>query len=63
MFLSVIDGNKDTPNLTFMTSTNYIKKIDEAIGRRFNAKFFVGRPNPIEREIIIKEKVEYLTER
>ena len=47
--LSVIGGNKDVPNLIYMTSTNYIKKIDEAIGRRLSGKFQVGRPNPSER--------------
>lgn len=46
IMLSVIGGNKDVPNLIYMTSTNYIKKIDEAIGRRLNGKFQVGRPNP-----------------
>jgi hypothetical protein len=44
--LSVIEGNKNVPNLVYMTSTNYIKKIDEAIGRRLNGKFQVGRPSP-----------------
>ena len=28
MLLSVIGGNKDVSNLVFMTSTNYLKKID-----------------------------------
>ena len=28
ILLSLIGGNKDIPNLIFMTSTNYIKKID-----------------------------------
>lgn len=46
MLLSVVAGNRDVSNLIFLTSTNYIKKIDEAIGRRFNGQFQVGRPNP-----------------
>lgn len=44
--LSVIGGNKDVPNLTYMTSTNYLKKIDEAIRRRLSGQYQVGRPNP-----------------
>ena len=28
MLLSVIGGNKDVPNLVFMTSTNHLNKID-----------------------------------
>ena len=28
ILLSVIGGNKDVPNLTYMTSTNSLKKID-----------------------------------
>jgi len=40
--------------LIFMTSTNYIKKIDEAISRRFSGKFQVGRPNPSERGKIVQ---------
>lgn len=46
MLLSVIGGNKDVPNLVYMTSTNYLKKIDEAIRRRLSGQFQVGRPNP-----------------
>lgn len=46
MLLSVIGGNKDVPNLVFMTSTNNMKKIDEAIKRRLSGQFPVGRPSP-----------------
>ena len=46
MLLSVIGGNKDVPNLTFLTSTNHIRKIDEAVKRRLNGHFQVGRPVP-----------------
>lgn len=46
MLLSVIGGNKDVSNLVFMTSTNYLKKIDEAIRRRLSGQYQVGRPNP-----------------
>lgn len=46
MMLSVIGGIKDVPNLVYKTSTNYLKKIDSAIRRRFSAQFQVGRPNP-----------------
>jgi len=41
----VIGGNKDVPNLLYFTSTNYLKKIDEAIRRRLSGQFQVGRPN------------------
>jgi SpoVK/Ycf46/Vps4 family AAA+-type ATPase len=46
MLLSVIGGNKDVSNLVFMTSTNHMKKIDEAIRRRLSGQFQVGRPSP-----------------
>lgn len=46
MLLSLIGGNKDVPNLVFMTSTNYLKKIDEAMRRRLSGQHMVGRPNP-----------------
>ena len=46
MLLSVIGGNKNVSNLVFMTSTNYLKKIDEAIRRRLSGQYMVGRPNP-----------------
>lgn len=49
MLLSIIGGNKDVPNLVFMTSTNYLKKIDEAMRRRLSGQYMVGRPNPEER--------------
>jgi SpoVK/Ycf46/Vps4 family AAA+-type ATPase len=60
MLLSVIGGNKDVSNLVFMTSTNYLKKIDEAIRRRLSGHYQVGRPNPKERTQIILKKVKYL---
>jgi hypothetical protein len=41
--LSLIGGIKDVPNLVFIASTNFIKKIDEAFSRRMSGKFFVGR--------------------
>jgi SpoVK/Ycf46/Vps4 family AAA+-type ATPase len=53
MLLSVIGGNQNVPNLVFMTSTNHIKKIDEAIRRRLSGQFQVGRPNPKAREAIM----------
>ncbi len=59
MLLSVIGGNKDVANLVFMTSTNYIKKIDPAIARRLSGKFQVGGPNAKARGKIILAKVEY----
>lgn len=46
MLLSVLGGNKNVPNLVFMTSTNYLKKIDEAIRRRLSGQYQVGRPDP-----------------
>jgi len=53
MLLSVIGGNMDVKNLIYFTSTNYIKKIDEAIRRRLCGIFLVGRPNPSDRRILI----------
>ncbi len=46
-------------NLVFMTSTNYLKKIDEAIRRRLSGQYQVGRPNNDERESIIKGKMDF----
>ncbi len=53
MLLSVIGGIKDVPNLVYLTSTNHLKKIDEAIKRRLSGQFQVGRPNPSARKKII----------
>lgn len=63
MMLSIIGGNKNVPNLVFMTSTNYLKKIDEAMRRRLSGQYMVGRPNPKEREKIILKQVKYLENR
>lgn len=63
MLLSVIGGNKDVPNLVYMTSTNYLKKIDEAIRRRLSGQFQVGRPNPEAREKIVLSKLSYLKDK
>jgi SpoVK/Ycf46/Vps4 family AAA+-type ATPase len=60
MLLSVIGGNQDVSNLVFMTSTNYLKKIDEAIRRRLNGHYQVGRPDPEARAHIILKKLSYL---
>ena len=60
MLLSVIGGNKDVSNLVFMTSTNYLKKIDEAIRRRLSGQYQVGRPNPWARTQILLKKLSYL---
>lgn len=60
MLLSVIGGNKDVSNLVFMTSTNYLKKIDEAIRRRLSGQYQVGRPNPEARTHILLKKLSYL---
>jgi SpoVK/Ycf46/Vps4 family AAA+-type ATPase len=59
MLLSVIGGNQDVNNLVFMTSTNYLKKIDEAIRRRLSGQYQVGRPNPNERRSILQSMNEY----
>ena len=53
MLLSVIGGNKDVPNLTFLASTNHMNKIDEAIRRRLSGQFQVGRPIPKARQSIL----------
>jgi hypothetical protein len=63
MLLSVIGGNKDVSNLVFMTSTNYLKKIDEAIRRRLSGQYQVGRPNPWARTQIILGKLDYLKDK
>jgi len=60
MLLSVIGGNKNVSNLVFMTSTNYLKKIDEAIRRRLSGQYQVGRPNPEARTQILLKKLNYL---
>lgn len=62
MLLSVIGGNKDVSNLVFMTSTNHMKKIDEAIRRRLSGQFQVGRPSPQARKKIL-EQVPYLKDK
>ena len=59
MLLSVIGGNKDVPNLTFLASTNHMNKIDEAIRRRLSGQFQVGRPIPEARKKLILN-VDYL---
>jgi len=59
MLLSVIGGNKDVPNLVFMTSTNHLKKIDEAIRRRLSGQFQVGRLTPEARKVIILKNLDY----
>lgn len=63
MLLSVIGGNKDVPNLVFMASTNYLKKIDEAIRRRLSGHFQVGRPNPEARQTMILNDLPFLKAR
>ena len=55
--LSLIGGNKDVPNLILIASTNFLKKIDEAISRRLSGKFFVGRMDKIAREGLIVKLV------
>jgi AAA+ superfamily predicted ATPase len=55
MLLSVIGGNQDVDNLVFMTSTNYLKKIDSAIRRMLSGQYQVGRPNPKERGLIMQK--------
>jgi SpoVK/Ycf46/Vps4 family AAA+-type ATPase len=60
MLLSLIEGNKNVSNLVFMTSTNYLKKIDEAIRRRLSGHYQVGRPDPAARAKILLKKLDYL---
>jgi len=60
--LALIGGNKDVPNLVFIASTNFIKKIDEAFSRRMNGKFFVGRMDSEARKFMLNKAVnEFLT--
>ena len=58
--LSLVGGNKDVPNLVFMTSTNHLKKIDEAMLRRFSGQYQVGRLTPDGREQIILQNLPRL---
>lgn len=53
MILSLIGGNSNVPNLMLFTSTNHLKKIDEAVRRRLSGQYQVGRPNPEARKKII----------
>ena len=57
MLLSVIGGNKDVSNLIFMTSTNHMNKIDEAIRRRLSGQYQVGRLIPKGRRKLIGEGI------
>ena len=57
MLLSVIGGNKNVPNLIFMTSTNHMNKIDEAIRRRLSGQYQVGRLIPTGRRAIIEKDI------
>ena len=63
MLLSVIGGNKDVPNLTFLASTNHMNKIDEAIRRRLSGQFQVGRPVPKARKTLVEKQVPYLKDK
>lgn len=45
LLLSLIGGIKDFPNVFVIASTNRLNKMDEAICRRLQTKFFVGRLN------------------
>ena len=54
VLLSVIGGIKDVPNLMFLASTNRLNQIDEAFKRRMSGQFFVGRPSPAARKIMIE---------
>jgi len=62
MLLSLIDGNKDVPNLILFSSTNNLKKIDEAIRRRCNAQYHVGTLTSEARKIIILNECNYFSE-
>ena len=50
ILLSLIGGNKAVTNLIFLTSTNHLKKIDEAMLRRFSGQYQVGRLAPKDRK-------------
>ncbi|CAF0891486.1 unnamed protein product [Adineta ricciae] len=53
IFLSIIDGNKNIPNLMIFCATNRIHSMDEAFLRRMQGKFFVGRPSAAARRSIL----------
>lgn len=59
--LALIGGIKDVPNLIFVASTNFLKKIDEAISRRMSEKFFVGRLNKDDRMKMIEKLLNFST--
>jgi SpoVK/Ycf46/Vps4 family AAA+-type ATPase len=53
ILLAYVGGAKAVKNLVFMASTNRLKMMDEAFKRRISAQFFVGRPRPDIRSIIL----------
>lgn len=61
--MSVIEGNKNVPNLILLSSTNFIKKIDSAILRRLGDQFELTRLCRKFREEILDETSEYLKQR
>jgi hypothetical protein len=53
ILLAYVGGAKAVKNLVFMASTNRLKMMDEAFKRRISAQFFVGRPRPDIRALIL----------
>ena len=59
VFLSVIDGIKDVPNLMIFCATNRLHMMDEAFLRRMQGKFFVGRPSSLARKRILSRTKQW----
>jgi len=55
VLLSLIGGIKDVDNLVILASTNRLNMMDEAFRRRMSGQFFMGRPSPDARRIMIKK--------
>lgn len=58
-FLSVIEGNKNIPNVILLSSTNHINKIDPAILRRLGEQFYLPRLSMKFRKEILSQSSEY----
>ena len=53
VLLSLIGGIKDVKNIVVLASTNRLNMMDEAFRRRMSGQFFVGRPSPEARRIML----------
>lgn len=53
VFLAILDGAKQTPNLKIFASTNLREKMDEAFLRRMEIQIFLGNPSAKARDLWI----------